>query len=419
MGGSQSVQIPGGGTEGYHVLKVLDSSPAYNAGLEAYFDFIVAIDGVRLNQENDVLKQILQKYMDQPVKLTVYSSKTRLTREVTLVPTSTWGGQGSLGVSIRFCSFEGAAENVWHVLEVHPNSPAAQAGLLPHTDYILGSDAMTGDDDLFSFIENNNNKQLKLFVYNSEQDSCREVLLTPNSEWGGEGSLGCGIGYGYLHRIPARGSQQPPKELPPQVSITPEKGHVSPPPPSYMTTTLIPVAEGFADVPLSVPSQPTTPLSRVDMTSVEERVQSLTLGPPYPPIAQPESLVPAPVTVVRSSKPSETHSKSFATGGVETHSHGTPASSSFQPPSGVRGGGAPEPQLLTYTPGILGASQFTGPQFQPSPLTSRPFVAVTTSGVQQQGIPQLSTSLSGLPTSPPRVSFPSAPPTISLGSQQS
>lgn len=31
-----------------------------------------------------------------------------------------------------------------------------------------------------------------------------QVLLTPNSEWGGEGSLGCGIGYGYLHRIPAK-----------------------------------------------------------------------------------------------------------------------------------------------------------------------------------------------------------------------
>ena len=29
-----------------------------------------------------------------------------------------------------------------------------------------------------------------------------QVLLTPNSDWGGEGSLGCGIGYGYLHRIP-------------------------------------------------------------------------------------------------------------------------------------------------------------------------------------------------------------------------
>jgi len=28
--------------------------------------------------------------------------------------------------------------------------------------------------------------------------------LTPNSAWGGEGSLGCGIGYGYLHRIPIK-----------------------------------------------------------------------------------------------------------------------------------------------------------------------------------------------------------------------
>ena len=26
----------------------------------------------------------------------------------------------------------------------------------------------------------------------------------PNSTWGGEGSMGCGIGYGYLHRIPSR-----------------------------------------------------------------------------------------------------------------------------------------------------------------------------------------------------------------------
>jgi len=34
----------------------------------------------------------------------------------------TWGGQGLLGVSIRFCSFEGANENVWHVLVSALNS---------------------------------------------------------------------------------------------------------------------------------------------------------------------------------------------------------------------------------------------------------------------------------------------------------
>lgn len=27
-------------------------------------------------------------------------------------------------------------------------------------------------------------------------------MITPNGAWGGDGSLGCGIGYGYLHRIP-------------------------------------------------------------------------------------------------------------------------------------------------------------------------------------------------------------------------
>jgi hypothetical protein len=30
----------------------------------------------------------------------------------------------------------------------------------------------------------------------------REVVLVPNRKWGGEGLLGCGVGYGLLHRIP-------------------------------------------------------------------------------------------------------------------------------------------------------------------------------------------------------------------------
>ena len=46
----------------------------------------------------------------------MYSSKTQTIRQVGIVPSQMWGGQGLLGVSIRFCSFEGANENVWHVL---------------------------------------------------------------------------------------------------------------------------------------------------------------------------------------------------------------------------------------------------------------------------------------------------------------
>jgi len=205
MGGSQSLQIPGGGTEGYHVLRVQDGSPGQRAGLESFFDFIVAIGSSRLDQDNETLKDMLKLNVEREVKLTVYSSKTQTIRQLGIIPSQMWGGQGLLGVSIRFCSFEGANENVWHILDIHPNSPAFLAGLLSHSDYIIGADSVLHEsEDLFTLVEAHEGRQLKLYVYNTESDSCREVTITPNSQWGGEGSLGCGIGYGYLHRIPLR-----------------------------------------------------------------------------------------------------------------------------------------------------------------------------------------------------------------------
>jgi len=68
------------------------------------------------NQDNDTLKELLKSNIEKPVQMTVYSSKTQSVRDVFITPSTTWGGQGLLGVSIRFCSFEGANENVWHVL---------------------------------------------------------------------------------------------------------------------------------------------------------------------------------------------------------------------------------------------------------------------------------------------------------------
>jgi len=203
MGGSQSVEIPGGGTEGYHVLRVQDGSPGQKAGLEAFFDFIVAIGNTRLNQDNDTLKNLLKANIEKEISMTVYSSKSQTVREVFISPSTLWGGQGLLGVSIRFCSFEGANENVWHILEVSPKSPAELAGLRPFSDYIIGADSILHEsEDLFSLIEAHEGRPLKLYIYNTETDHCREVTITPNGAWGGEGSLGCGIGYGYLHRIP-------------------------------------------------------------------------------------------------------------------------------------------------------------------------------------------------------------------------
>ncbi|XP_046400842.1 protein ANTAGONIST OF LIKE HETEROCHROMATIN PROTEIN 1-like [Ischnura elegans] len=42
-------------------------------------------------------------------------------------------------------------------------------------------------EDLFSLIEAHEGRALKLYVYNTQEDACCEVTITPNSGWGGEG----------------------------------------------------------------------------------------------------------------------------------------------------------------------------------------------------------------------------------------
>lgn len=72
--------------------------------------------------------------------------------------------------------------------EVHPSSPAEAAGLRPFTDYIIASDSVLHDsEDLFTLIETHEARALKLYVYNTQDDACREVTIIPNHKWGGEG----------------------------------------------------------------------------------------------------------------------------------------------------------------------------------------------------------------------------------------
>lgn len=68
------------------------------------------------NKENDTLKALLKANVEKPVRLEVFNMKTMKVREVEVVPSNMWGGQGLLGASVRFCSFRRASEHVWHVL---------------------------------------------------------------------------------------------------------------------------------------------------------------------------------------------------------------------------------------------------------------------------------------------------------------
>ena len=61
---------------------------------------------------------------------------------------------------------------------MEPNSPAYLAGLRQFTDYIIGADSILSEqEDLFTLIESNEGKPLKLYVYNSETDASREVNI--------------------------------------------------------------------------------------------------------------------------------------------------------------------------------------------------------------------------------------------------
>lgn len=191
---------------GCHILHVQPGSPGEACGLKAYFDLVLSAQGVHLDSEKDEgkLVEILKANLHQSVRLMVYNLKTETLREVAITPSDSWGGAGFAGITIRYCSSESALDTVWHVLEVQPNSPASKAGLKEDEDYIIGThNALLQDaEDLYKMIAAYENKNLTLFVYNIHTDNTRLLNLVPDKNWGGQGSVGCTFGSGYLHRIP-------------------------------------------------------------------------------------------------------------------------------------------------------------------------------------------------------------------------
>lgn len=69
---------------------------------------------------------------------------------------------------------------------------------------------MHGEAGLGELVEDYLSRALRLYVYNHEYGVTRLVSITPTRNWGGTGALGCVLGYGALHRLPA------PLEEPPQ-----------------------------------------------------------------------------------------------------------------------------------------------------------------------------------------------------------
>lgn len=134
----------------------------------------------------------------------VHNIKSNSQRLVKITPSSSWGGAGLLGVTIRLDNYGGADERLIRVLSVEHNSPAAIAGLTPMSDYLLGttSASFDSDDVLAEVLMMHVDRIVEIYVYSSESDLVRVVTLMPTKSWGGSGLLGAEVGTGYLHRFP-------------------------------------------------------------------------------------------------------------------------------------------------------------------------------------------------------------------------
>lgn len=125
---------------GYRVMKVFQGSPASRSGLSPFEDFIVAVNGALVDSDNSSLAAVLSHNEGKELALVVWNCIDNARRDVALRPVK-WNGPGLLGAAVRYEKLAGAVEHVQRVVDVLPGSPADQAGLVPMTDYIVGTPA--------------------------------------------------------------------------------------------------------------------------------------------------------------------------------------------------------------------------------------------------------------------------------------
>jgi len=92
-----------------------------------------------------------------------------------------------LGATIRLEAFGEAHNNILAVKDVLLNGPAREAGFIPFQDFIIGTReiAFKNLEEFAKYVEVNRGQEIRLYMYNVETESVREVALAPNNAWGG------------------------------------------------------------------------------------------------------------------------------------------------------------------------------------------------------------------------------------------
>ena len=190
---------------GFQVLRNKNS----DIPIEPWYDFIIGINGRQIEEPDSNSFAIeIRNCAGSTVTLTIWSAKGQRVRTLQVaVPTPS----PTLGLTLQWTPIA-STEDVWHILDVIPDSPADNAGLLPYGDYIVGTPEgnVHGEAGLGELVEDYLSRTLRLWVYNHEYAVTRLVTITPSRSWGGSGALGCVLGFGALHRLPAPLNEPPP-----------------------------------------------------------------------------------------------------------------------------------------------------------------------------------------------------------------
>jgi len=81
----------------------------------------------------------------------------------------------------------------WRILEVIPNGPCWDKGLCVYFDFIVGINGVrltTSSEEFWDTIRSQKDAETVLTVFNYKTRIKRDILMTPNNSWGGDGLLG-------------------------------------------------------------------------------------------------------------------------------------------------------------------------------------------------------------------------------------
>lgn len=96
----------------------MPNSPADAAGLLPYGDYVIGSPEGLVRGESG-LPELVEDFLNRPLRLIVYNHEYNVTRPVTITPARGWGGVGALGCVLGF----GALHRIPPSLEEPPQAP--------------------------------------------------------------------------------------------------------------------------------------------------------------------------------------------------------------------------------------------------------------------------------------------------------